>query len=286
MKRFLFILTCYCFTLFFHACKKNEEKIPSYIHIDKINLQITNAAVQGSGSQKISDAWVYIDEKFVGCYELPMTFPVLFEGAHQVKIKAGIKVNGIAASRAPYSFYSDYSKQVDLKPGEIVNLTPVVTYASFARFTFMENFEGSGLIIGPAPAGTSDTMKQTFDKNLVFEGIGSGITRLNSQKPMFLGVSNTSYILPQAGAPVYLEFDYKCNHTFTVGVYAHSNNNSTPVPVMGVNPTDTWNKMYTYLTTSLGGLTGITDYSIYFAMDNNEGVDGVELLIDNIKLVY
>ncbi|HET6226630.1 MAG TPA: hypothetical protein VFF27_10145 [Bacteroidia bacterium] len=284
MKRFLFILIVGCFLFIFHACKHKNELIPAYIHIEKIALKITNAS-QGSGSEKISDAWVYIDEKFVGCYELPVTFPVLSEGVHQIKVKAGIKVNGIAASRAPYAFYSEYSQQIDLKPKEILNLTPVVTYATFARFTFMENFENVGIILAPGPAGTSDTMKQTFDKSLVFEGNASGITRLNSKKLNFQTVSNTSYILPQAGSPVYLEFDYKCNHDFTVGIYAHTKTNTSLIPMMGVNPTDKWNKMYAYLTPGVSNSGNATDFNIYFAMDGG-GEDGVELLIDNIKLVY
>jgi hypothetical protein len=284
MKRLLLILFFGCTIFTFQACKKNKEMVPAYIHIDKIDLKVTNTA-QGSNSQKISDAWVYIDEKFVGCYELPMTFPVLFEGIHQIKIKAGVKVNGIAASRAPYSFYSEYSQQVDLKPTEILNLTPVVSYTSFARFAFMENFENVGIILAPGPAGTSDTMKQTFDKNLVFEGNASGITRLNSKKTNFQAVSNTSYILPTGGAPVYLEFDYKCNHEFTVGIYAHTKTSSTIIPMLGVNPSGTWNKMYAYLTQGVSSAGNATDFNIYFAMINLEGGDA-ELLIDNIKLVY
>ncbi len=65
MKRFLSILIISCSILVFQACKKNKEAIPAYIHIDKISLTITNSA-QGSGSEKISDAWVYIDEKLSG----------------------------------------------------------------------------------------------------------------------------------------------------------------------------------------------------------------------------
>ena len=284
MKRFLSILIISCSILVFQACKKNKEAIPAYIHIDKISLKITNSA-QGSGSEKISDAWVYIDEKLIGCFELPITFPVLYEGKHQIKVKAGIKVNGIAASRAPYAFYSEYAAQIDLKPTEILNLEPVVTYTSFSRFAFMENFDGVGIILN-ATSLTADTMKQTFDKNLVFEGRGSGIAHLNSKKSSFQCVSNTAYVLPGAGAPVYLEFDYKCNQTFTVGIYAYTNTGLVTIPILGLNPTDAWNKMYAYLTPGLSGITGVKDYVIYFAMFNNEGREDIELLLDNIKLVY
>ncbi|HSH64916.1 MAG TPA: hypothetical protein VLB84_03750, partial [Bacteroidia bacterium] len=174
MKRSFFLLFC-CFILFiFDACKKlnPDEPVPSYIHIEKITLK-TEITKEGSNSSKISDAWVYIDENLIGCFELPATFPVLYSGKHEIKIRAGIKVNGIAATRAPYPFYSIYVQQVDLEKNKRLNIEPVVSYVSFAKFNFMENFDGVGIILAPGPAGTADTMKQTFDKNLVFEGKGS-----------------------------------------------------------------------------------------------------------------
>ena len=109
---------------------------------------------------------------------------------------------------------------------------------------------------------------------------------IHSKKTNFQAVSNTSYVLPTGGAPVYLEFDYKCNHTFTVGIYGHTKTSSSIIPLLGVNPTNTWNKMYAYLTPGVSSISNATDFSIYFAMFNDEGADGVELLIDNVKLIY
>jgi hypothetical protein len=53
-----------------------------------------------------------------------------------------------------------------------------------------------------------------------------------------------------------------------------------------MNPSDIWKKMYVYLSPSVSGATNATDFSIYFAMSNDEGADNLELLIDNLKLVY
>src|SRR3989337_3990814 len=85
------------------ACNK-EEPIPSYIHIDAINLS-TNYTIEGSSSNKILNAWIYIDDQSVGAFELPCTVPVLAVGSHEIKIQAGIKENGIDATRIYYPFY-------------------------------------------------------------------------------------------------------------------------------------------------------------------------------------
>ena len=280
------VISCMLLVFFFEACKKlnPEEPIPAYIHIEKITLK-TDYQKQGTNAAKISDAWVYIDEQLIGCFELPVTFPVLYEGTHQIKVRAGIKVNGIAATRSPYPFYEIFVQKAELKKNERLTLQPVVSYTSFAKFNFMENFDGVGIMLAPGPAGTADTMKQTFDKKMVFEGNGSGITRLKPNQATFQCISNTSYVLPSGGAPVFLEFNYKCNHSFIAGIYAHTNTNTTVVPVLGINPSENWNKMYVYLTPSVSGATNATDFNIYFSMLNDNS-ENLELLIDNLKLVY
>jgi hypothetical protein len=288
MKRLFPVFIISCFLLFlFEACKKlnPDEPVPAYIHIERIDLK-TNYLQQGSSSAKISDAWVYIDEQLIGCFELPVTFPVLYDGTHQIKVRAGIKVNGIAATRAPYPFYEIFVQTVELRKNTRLNLNPVVSYASFTKFNFMENFDGVGIILAPGPAGTADTLKQTFTKKDVFEGNGSGYTHLKKNQLNFQCVSNTSYVLPKAGSPIFLEFDYKCNHNFAAGIYAHTNTNSTETPVIGMNPTENWNKMYVYLTPTISGAGNATDFNIFFSMYNQEAADSVWLLIDNIKLVY
>ena len=83
------------------------EIAPSYIHIENFNFIITNSN-QGTNSEKITDAWVYIDDTPAGVYELPANFPVLEEGKHKVRIRAGIKENGISGTRVPYPFYASF----------------------------------------------------------------------------------------------------------------------------------------------------------------------------------
>lgn len=288
MKRlFPVFISALFFSLLFQACKKlnQDEPVPAYLHIEKISLK-TNYLQQGSNSAKISDAWVYVDDQLIGCFELPVTFPVLYEGIHKLKVRAGIKVNGIAASREPYPFYEIFEQTVELQKNTRLNVNPVVSYVSYAKFNFMENFDGVGIILAPGPAGTADTLKQTFVKKNVFEGNGSGYAHLKKNQLDFQCVSNTSYVLPRVGAPIFLEFNYKCNHSFFAGIYAHTNTSSTETSVIVVNPNENWNKMYVYLTPSINDAGNATDFNIFFSMRNQEAADSVWLLMDNLKLVY
>ena len=61
--------------LFLCSCQvfDRPEKIPSFIHIDHFDFSITHSS-QGSSSNKITDAWVYMDGNLEGVYELPSTY--------------------------------------------------------------------------------------------------------------------------------------------------------------------------------------------------------------------
>ena len=281
---FLFIGSTF---LLISSCDTKQEPIPSYIHIDKFTLTTTTG--EGSSSHKITDAWVYIDEQLIGAFELPVTFPVLYEGEHQIRIRAGIKVNGIAVTRAPYPFYTHYVSSINLKGGEKSTLHPTVSYVSGTQFSFMENFDNVGILLKNSPSGTDTSMQQIFSSTNpdVFEGTGSGIVYLDNIKTFFEAVSNTAYVLPKGGVPVFLELNYKCNHQFVVGMNIYSFNNKTQISVLNINPSDNWNKIYLYLTPIiLAGGQSSANYEITFGMLNNTGFPNPTLLLDNIKLLY
>lgn len=259
------------------------EPIPSYISIDKIDL--TTEPAEGTDSHKITDAWVYIDDQFVGCYELPCKFPVLFTGVHTVMVRAGIKVNGIAATRSPYPFYASYKQSVDLQAGIVTEMNPIVTYASITDFQFIEDFEQAGVLIDTS--ATSDTTLQligTSNPN-VFEGNYSGVAYLDHQNTFFECISSQAYSLPKSGADVFLEFNYKSNHEFIVGVEAQPPY-YLKTASLTYNASPNWNKTYLYLTPAVSGSPNALLFKVFIGMQNTSGADGVELYLDNIKLVY
>lgn len=288
----LFFSKLLFFSILFSGCNlyNPAEPVPSYIHIDKIDLVTTE--IQGSNSSKITDAWVYIDEKLIGCFELPATIPVLYEGNHQVAIKAGIKVNGIAATRAPYPFYERFVQSTDLTRGSISTIKPIVTYVSNLNWDnaviWQENFE-SGISVTASPFGTDTLMKRiTTSENplLVFEGNAAGVAYINSTKTIFECVSSNSYILPRGDSPSFLELNYKCNYLFVVGLVAHGPSGSIRYKVLNINPSLNWNKIYIYLNPIISSSGASTDFSVFMGMLNNTGSNDAYLAIDNLKLVH
>lgn len=283
--RYRFVFSLFAFVVLLGSCNliNPPEPIPSYIHIDKIDL--TTDPLQGTNSSKITDAWVYVDEQLVGCFELPCTFPVLSEGDHQVMIKGGIKVNGISAIRSPYPMYNSFKQLVHLQAGATVTLSPTITYLSNTTFEFMENFEGAGLIIDTT-ASSDTTLQRIFSPNAnVFEGSSSGVAYVDNTKNFFECISSLSYVLPKGGKDVFLEFNYKSNHEFVVGVIAMPPY-FLKTASLTYNASATWNKTYLYLTPAISGSPGAVQFKIFIGMQNTSGSDSVALYLDNIKLVY
>ncbi|PKP42675.1 MAG: hypothetical protein CVT95_12425, partial [Bacteroidetes bacterium HGW-Bacteroidetes-12] len=154
------------------SCSKDkfEAKIPSYITIDKFTLS-TNFATQGSNSESITDAWVFINDDLIGTFELPARFPVLKEGVFTIKIFAGIKDNGVSQQRRRYLLYAPHEEQVNLVPGNELTITPSISYNPDAKFAWLEDFEGASTSF--SYHANSDTIINKINTG-VFEGSYSG----------------------------------------------------------------------------------------------------------------
>ena len=195
--------------LTFFSCSKEdyEAQVPTYITINEINLT-TDYATQGTNSENIVDAWVFMNDDLVGVYELPATFPVLKEGDVILKVYAGIKNNGITAARARYLLYDPHEEKISLVKGETIEVNPTISYASGVKFSWLEDFENASLFF--LYTADSDTIinKQSVD---VKEGSYSGQVFLQPDMDFFeattLGLSG----VPRNGTPVYLELDFKTN---------------------------------------------------------------------------
>lgn len=264
-----------------NSCKKNDL-IPSYIHIDNIVLNSTYET-DGSNSNKITDAWVYLDDDLIGIYELPATFPVLATGSHKISIRAGIKINGISMSRGYYPFYQAFSTTVDLQEKEVDTIIPVVTYYP-DKIKWKEDFEEGGITL--VKYGSSDTsfFKTTDD---VFEGSFSAVARLTSDKDYLLCVSSGMYDIPQTQSPVFLELNYKTDTEVIIGMFGKLPSGvNDKVETLILNPTDTWKKIYINLTFTANYTVNTTDFRVYFESYLPEGQSSSNIYIDNIKLLY
>ena len=270
--------------IIFSTCSKEkfEAKIPTYITINDIAFT-TNYASEGSTSENITDAWVYVNNDLMGVYELPTTFPVLIEGNVEVKVYAGIKDNGIAASRSRYLMYDPYVETLDLVAGESITLEPSVKYNSGVNFRWLEDFENASLSF--LYHQLSDTI---FFKNNTNhkEGDFSGKAYLDPSMTFFEATSVAFNNVPRSLTPVYLELDFKTNEPILVGIY----HNDDQFGVIRLNTTTDWKKIYINLTDVVSSRQSASGIKVFFGIQETPNnpflTDNPEIHIDNIKLLH
>jgi len=274
-----------------YSCDKgSEEDIPSYIKAESIYLKVVDG--QGTRSQKITDAWVYIDNEFIGVFELPFyKVPVLKAGKHQLKIYPGIKMNGIAATRVPYSFYIPYEKEINLVRGNIDTLKDLKTeYSSNTVFAWQEDFEQSTISLDTTKRSFSK-LQRTTDVGKVFHQAGeynssSGIAVVSSDSGIFECVTHEAFTLPLNGNDVFMEMNYKTNNAVTVGLFVNTALKTIQEPLLVLNRNTEWNKIYINLTAAIVNHQDAINFKIFFGVVKESDVAEAEFLIDNIKLVH
>lgn len=274
----------------FSACEtKEDDGVPSYIHIERIGLRTLDG--QGTASHKITDAWVYIDNILIGAFELPATFPVLKSGTHQVIINAGIKVNGISATRSPYPFFKPITTSLALIPGEITSLTDtLVYYEEHTTFEWIEDFNSGAISIDT----TSNSEAQLFrvsDPQLIFQFDNetndySAMASVSGDTLLFECASINSLNLPKDGSPVFLEMNYRNNHNLTVGLLMVSSGELLQQPLLVLNPSENWNKIYINLTPTISFFSGADDFRIFIGMLRSTDSNAATIYFDHLKLIY
>jgi hypothetical protein len=291
---FFTILSIVLSSILLISCSKFDkaEPIPSYISVSSIDLIVPDSlkTLQGTSSAKISDAWVFIDDKLQGIYELPAKFPVLQEGTFSVKIKPGIKQNGIGSTRPIYPFYTEQTESVTLSKEKITNLKANVYYRDFTQFVWKENFEGAAVSLTKT-SNSDTTYKITTDPQHVFEGQKSLVGYLDETHRLFEYRSTLPFVLNTNGLPVFLELNYKTNSPIDIGFLANSSVGVLTQPVLTLNATFNdnnelyWNKIYINLTDFIGDYYQSDNFNILFRVEKPAGAGNSVFYLDNIKLV-
>lgn len=282
-------------TAFLLGCDKFEgdQTIPSYLRIDSLGF-ITDNALQGTNNQKFVDAWIYVDDDIIGGFEMPFTIPVLVEGRHKLEIRPGIQLNGISDTRAPYPciepiIISDFNFIID----SIVPASGTTSYLSNAEFVWMEDFEDASLsilkskdsdtgIIRTEPAGAPGAFIDEFSQY-------SGISYLDDNRKYLQLVSddgNGEGFVFDRGDFIFLELNYRNNIPFVIGVYIEKQDNTIEErPLLIINPSDDWNKIYVNFTPIVNETVDAVNYKIYLEAQMVDLTGSGFIMLDNIKLV-
>ena len=279
--------------LFLLSCKglTDDEPIPSYIHISKIDLEVKSDGTQGSNAHDIVDAWVYADKKLIGLFELPVTIPIIKSGNTEITVFAGIKKNGRTADRVAYPMYTPFVKTLNLVPKQIDTLQPKVTYKEGAKFTWIEDFEDQSVSMEKFGNNASiDTLFITNNPTEVFRYDGntnnfSGLIKFNGPGT-FEHANINPFEIPKM-SDVFLEVNYKCDVNVEFGFLAIGSI-TYQIPVVLAFPTTEWKKMYIGFTEDYNAseFASYNKMKVFIKAINATAGAQPKIYIDNLKLVH
>jgi hypothetical protein len=274
-------------TAFIVSCTKNNEN-PSWIHIDTWDLQSNKTNKEGILTQNFSNAYVLIDDKIIGFFELPITIPILSDGAKKIEIYPAILNNGISATKTYYPFCEPYKANITLSRNQTITIKPTTRYYTNTQF-WIEDFEDAGVKIE-----TDSNYPEVFstDNNTTILKYGSsyGHIHLTKKDSAWVGYTNSKLALPKNAAEVYLEIDYLNTNSLLTGVIAYDLIGTKTNPNIQLNAQKTlpyvWKKIYIDLKEIVSSSNSAEYFEQYFKAELENGLNESDIYIDNIKLVY
>lgn len=262
-----------------------DEQEPGYLHIPEFEMAVLPG--EGTSSEKITEVWVYAEEKIIGVYDLPADVPVLANGATDFLVFAGIRNNGISTSRIRYPFYRPHAFARTIRPLHTDTIIPVFSY--FEDLLISEKDFESGNFLVPAGA-TAGNFTTTGADGQVFEGNRSGLGTLSPGESLLYFKDDENLELT-SGNTIFLEMNYSCNNTFAIGLLSHQGGTSQKNLAVIINPTASatgipvWNKIYIDLGFIPLQRPNADYFEIYFEVVPDAANKPVELYLDNLKLV-
>jgi hypothetical protein len=286
------------------GCSYFQEttQAPNYIRIDSIpfrdSLTFTTGRNNGRHNVNITDAWVFADGKFIGCYELPAIIPVAEAGPEvMLTVEPGVFSDGVKDYRISYPFYKSFYQKVQLSPGVVVPIRFGTSYKAESRnlklpFPYYFDFESatdSSLIVGSNNNFGSSI--RTFLPSEIFPDSGKSALKLfakggtgNLKLAEFVTLNQVR--LPQDNSPIYLELNYKSNKSFLVGLfYKSTSNGSGYIYDLNLLPTNgVWRKIYVSLVDEAISAPSGSNFQLAIRAALKD--DGSEyILIDNLRLL-
>lgn len=294
----IIILSVFAFSILLVSCNEFEgdQETPSFIYIKGFNLvenpAIAQSSTDGFQTEAITDAWVFVDNMYIGTYSLPCKVPILKTGNHKIEIKPGIKLNGISLTRSDYPFYTSYINTHNLK--ELVTdtiETMDITYRDdWSVFAISELFENSFLSFRTEGL-LQDTNKliKCSDPDTVKYGSYCGAMYFGANDFTYRIISDSIYCNNKS--TVVMEIDYWCNIPFGIGMTGRTSSTAQAqyLNVMTLNPTkagEKWQKVYIVLGKVWSQLSYPEYFRVFLTPLKKEGVQNGWIYVDNIKIIH
>lgn len=262
------------------SCKKYKPA-PEAFFITSGKVAVATTTAQGSGSNKITDLFLYVNGKFEGAYPVGNTMPIVSRNSNaKIDVFAGIKNNGIKDLSITWLLYDKITFDTLVESGTTFSRPFTFKYNPNVTFLWQENFDNPGFSL--IKSQNSSTSFTAISSSESFEGKSAKLSLFGSQYDEARLESSISYAMPTGNANVYLELDYKCTVDFQVGV----TDGVTLKPSIMVKAHEGWNKIYIQLAGAVNNPPVSNAHKVYFYLIKPNDVSEAHVWLDNIKLIY
>ncbi len=262
------------------------EPIPTRIQLEPFDLKLQPN--QGSEQSKITEIWVFDEANLVGVFSPDVEISYLGNKDNtKFSFRPGIRNNGISNDAIVYPLYTNFEITLPSTPGSHSVIHPVTHYKQGVVVSLNADFEsGNEFVYNRDTLSASNLTRSMEDP---FEGNYAGEIIL-SHDAYYIEVGNGLPIggLPTDGTPTYLEFQYKSEADFSIGVLGiQLDGQSFSNFFYLVIPSENWNMLYIDLTDELQA-SAFPAYKILFrsAYPANATKPELKIELDNIKVVH
>ena len=308
MRRYIYlIISLLLISICTNSCKR-KDLTPAYILITPedfencINVSNFNETHDQNFDQdqltaltrhKFTHVNVYVNNKNLGCWELPCKVPVLDvnnnDSCTLVLIPA-FPMSGMGNTISGYPFLNICRQRVLLQKDhvyEVAQNRPQYVYSEYARFPYFETFSNS-TSFSPVPSPTQTDL--TF-LPVAYEDKSVGEIVLNDNAGLHFDVQSTPFVVPVGSYRVVLEVRYKTEGN--IDISAKMSSAYYPFrwySVGGIKASpDEWKTIHFDLTNTINsnyGSTGnSTDLTLMLTGVGEEGKE-THYYIDDVNVVF
>ncbi len=275
----------------FAACSDEREPTPAYLRVEPFAVE----ALGGAEWQNITEAWVYVNNVFLGGYPLPALVPVLAEDTCQVLVFPGVKENGQRLTPSVYPMMQRHEGKIVLTAAQTTSLKPTTRYLSELRFPW--SIERGTFDAGVIVLQDRDDNPNTGFELVTEDAFAGRSVRMRADTANRLNDVATEPVegLPTTSArQTWLELHRKNDVPFELWLLADDGPGTTEysTSVFLFNPTDTWRKIYLNLTEPLTRLGERKRHRLFFRLAHRPNNTGQfekavgTVLFDNLRLMH
>ena len=291
----LYTIVLMALTMLVSSCKEEPFVVPSFIHMDGMELKQSesNPPMPFSEIYTSDIVAMYVvvhvpgkgSEDTIGMFHLPFTAPIMYDGTlDYIKLFPAIEQSGSSKALPFYTFYNSRRKDgVTLHSGDTLDLgTDTTTYNltsdDVLMYQIFESWEGTKFdsvmtLVSNAP-------------NEARTGNGYGRVHVESGEASKDFCINESYTVTDPTKLLYLELDTRSDIPFEV--YMHSSyregGSEEKLPVMVVRASEGWEHLYINLGRTWSYFNHTSKFRISFSALNTESKEG-DIRFDNVRLL-